>query len=106
MRKLTTNEFIEKARKIIGNDVIALFLAYNICHLDWIENYKNALFSNEPKFYEEYIQCFEDKYQIEYNIQRLIEKMEEHYDAKFNFDDKYLYFPHFKEDGKYNDLDF
>ena len=98
--------FIDKARKIIGSDVIALFLAYRICHLDWIKNYKNALFSNEPKFYEEYLQCFEDKYQIEYNIQSLIEKMEKHYEVRFNFDDKYLYFPHFKEDGKYNDLQF
>jgi hypothetical protein len=98
--------FIDKARKIIGNDVIALFLAYRICHLDWIKNYKNALFSNEPKFYEEYIQCFEDKYQMEYNIQRLIEKMENHYGVKFNFDEKYLDFPNFKEDGKYNDLQF
>ena len=62
--------------------------------------------SNEPKFYEEYLQCFEDKYQIEYNIQSLIEKMEKHYEVRFNFDDKYLYFPHFKEDGKYNDLQF
>ena len=62
--------------------------------------------SDEPKFYEEYLQCFEDKYQIEYNIQSLIEKMEKHYEVRFNFDDKYLYFPHLKEDGKYNDLQF
>ena len=50
--------FIDKAREIIGNDVIALFLAYKTSHLDWIKNYKNALFSNEPKFYEEYLDSF------------------------------------------------
>ena len=32
--------------------------------------------------------------------------MENHYGVKFNFDDKYLDFPHFKNDGKYNDLQF
>ena len=53
-------KFISDARKIIGNDVISLFLAYNISHLDWIKNYKNAIFSNEPKFYENYLDCFND----------------------------------------------
>ena len=98
--------FVEKARKIIGNDVIAFFLSYQICHLDWIKNYKNALFSNDPKFYEEYIQCFGKTYDIKANIQSLIGKMENHYGVIFNFDDKYLDFPHFKEHGKYNDLQF
>ena len=41
---LNQKEFIIKARKIIGSDVITLFLAYNIGHLDWIKNYSNALF--------------------------------------------------------------
>ena len=98
--------FVEKARKIIGSDVIALFLAYRICHLDWIKNYKNALFSNESKYYEKYLQCFGFYYDIKKNIKKLIEEMEIHYDVKFNFDDKYLNFPLFKEDGKYNDLQF
>jgi len=88
--------FIDKARKIIGSNIIALFLAYRICHLDWIKNYKNALFSNDPKFYEEYIQCFGKTYDIKTNIQSLIGKMENHYGVIFNFDDKYLDFPHFK----------
>ena len=94
--------FIEKAREIIGNDVIALFLAYKASHLDWIKNFKNALFSNEPKFYEEYLNSLESEYSIKY----LIEKMEKHYGVKFNFDDKYLYFPNFKENGKYGDMKF
>ena len=69
-------KFITNARKIIGNDVIALFLAYNTSHLDWIKNYKNALFSNDPKFYEEYLECFVDKYKLKENIETLIGKME------------------------------
>ena len=47
--------FIDEARKIIGNDVITLFLAYNISHLNWIKDYRNAIFSNDPKFYEKYL---------------------------------------------------
>ena len=99
-------KFVENARKIIGNDVIVLFLAYNIEHLDWIKNYKNALFSNEPNFYEEYLQCFEDKYNAEEKIKNLINKMEKHYDVEFNFDENFLEYPLFKKCGKYSDLCF
>ena len=48
-------KFIDEARKIIGNEVLVLFLAYNIAHLKWVKDYKNALFSNKPNFYEEYL---------------------------------------------------
>ena len=99
-------KYVEKARQIIGNDVIVLFLAYKISHLDWIKNFKNALFSNKPKFYEEYLQCFDEKYNMKTKILSLIDKMERHYDVKFNFDDNFLYYPHFKESGKYSDLSF
>ena len=102
-------KFIDEARKIIGNEVIALFLAYNIQHLNWIKNYKNALFSNEPNFYEKYLSCFSDEH---YNgkkkdlLMDLKNNMEEHYKVKFNFDGQFLYYPNFKEGGKYGDLTF
>ena len=103
-------KFVEKARQIIGNDVITLFLAYNIDHLEWIKDYKNALFSNDPKFYEEYLHCFEIKDSIKENLKSLKNKMEEHYEVKFNFDDKFLDYPKFKVGGKdgekYSDLSF
>ena len=98
--------FVNDARQIIGNDVITLFLAYNISHLNWIKNYKNSLFSNEPKFYEEYLDCFNEQSNIKEKIKSLIEKMEKHYDVKFNFDSKFLDFPYYKENGKYSDLTF
>ena len=98
-------KFVDKAREIIGKNVIALFLAYRIAHLDWIKNYKNAIFSNEPKFYEEYLQCFEGN-EIKSNIRKLVEKLEKYYNVKFNFDDDFLEYPHFKEDGKYMDFSF
>ncbi len=100
-------KFVDEARKIIGNDVVALFLAYNTGHLDWIKNYKNSLFSNAPNFYEEYLKCFsEEKMNIEYEIMKLKEKIENHYNVKFNFDDKFLYFPNFKDNGQFSDLCF
>ena len=99
-------DFVTKARKILGNDVIVLFLAYNINHLKWVKDFKNALFSNDPKFYEDYLQCFDDNYCIEDDIKSLIEKVEKHYNVKFNFDDNFLKFPLFKESGNYSDLEF
>ena len=100
-------KFIDEARKIIGNDVVALFLAYNTGHLDWIKNYKNSLFSNDPNFYEEYLNCFsEEKNDAKCEIKKLKEKIENHYKVKFNFDDNFLYYPNFKDDGKFSDLYF
>ena len=99
-------KFVDKAREIIGNDVIALFLAYNIAHLKWIKDYKNALFSNDPKFYEEYLKCFENENSIKGNLESLKDKMEKHYEVKFNFDDKFLDYPQFKDGGNYSDLSF
>ena len=98
-------KFIDQSREIIGNDVITLFLAYNISHLNWIKNYKNALFSNNPKFYEEYLQSFEG-YNKKENLKSLIKKIEEHYKVKFNFDETFLDYPHFREEGTYGDLIF
>ena len=90
--------FIINARKIIGNEVIALFLAYNTDHLEWVKNFKNAIFSNEPKFYEKYLDCFFDKNENECKkaLRNLVENMEAHYNVTFNFDDKYLEFPLYK----------
>ena len=102
-------EFIDQARKIIGNDVITLFLAYNIEHLNWIKNYKNALFSNEPNFYEKYLACFSDKYgdaSKKDNLIALKEDMEKHYKVNFNFNSQFLYYPNFKGEGKFSDLTF
>ena len=98
-------KFVDMARKIIGNNVIVLFLAYRTSHLNWITNYKNAIFSNDPKFYEEYLECFNGN-NITYNIENLIKKIEKHYDVKFNFDKHFLDFPLYKENGKYSDLTF
>ena len=107
-------KFIDEARKIIGNDIVVLFLAYNINHLKWVKNYKNALFSNDPDFYEEYLQCFSsfndnEDYSDEDimdNILTLKDKMESYYNVRFNFTNDFLNYPNFKDSGKYSDLRF
>ena len=101
-------EFVSEARKIIGNDVVVLFMTYSISHLYWIKDYKNAIFSNDPKFYEDYLKCFEANniYFVKKNIDALIESKEKHYKVKFDFNNEYLNFPYYKESGKYSDLTF
>ena len=100
-------KFIDEARKIIGNNVIVLFLAYNKNHLEWIKKYKNALFSNDPKFYEDYLRCFSDEYYSKKEkIMELKSAIENHYNVKFNFDDSFLYYPKYKKEGKYSDIKF
>ena len=98
--------FVDNARKILGNDIIVLFISYNTDNLKWIQKYKNALFSDDPNFIEEYLNSFEDGNNIEDKIKSLIKKSENYYKVKFNFDNNFLYFPYFKNEGKYSDLTF
>ena len=112
---LAGKKFVDKARKIIGNDVIVLFSAYDTNHLQWVQNYKNALFSNEPYFFEEYLKCFSpnnSESQIRNNLINLKGKVENYYTnelkykVKFNFDYEFIEYPLFKGSGKYSDLSF
>ena len=88
--------FADNARKIIGNNVIILFNAYNINHLTWVKNYKNALFSNDPKYYEEYFDCFHENNLNESKnaLMNFKIKLENHYNVKFNFDNYFLFYPY------------
>ena len=100
-------DFVNEARKIIGNDVITLFLAYMEEHLEWITEYNNALFSNIDKFHEQYLECFtDDPNATKQNILTLKSSIEDHYDVKFKFDNKFLDFPNFKEEGEFCALNF
>ena len=100
-------DFVNEARKIIGNDVLAFFNAYMEEHLEWIVNYKNALFSNDKKFYEQYLECFTDDLNTtKKNILTLKSSIEDNYDVKFKIEDDFLNYPHFKEEGKFADLNF
>ena len=102
-------EFVDEARKIIGNDVIVLFSAYDEDHLEWVKKYKNALFSNDPYLFEEYLKCFSPNFsenEIKSNILALKEKVENFYEVKFNFDNKFIQYPLYKNSGHYSDLTF
>ena len=57
-------------------------------HLKWITKFKNALFANKAEFYEEYLDCFGNKARMN----QLIEKIQNHYQVKFNFDNNFLTF--------------
>jgi hypothetical protein len=101
-------EYISEARKIIGNEVIALFVAYLEDHLKWIKDFQNAIFCNESIYYEKYIECFNDPNtnNVKRNIEALISSIENHYNVKFNFNNKYLDFPYYKGSGFYSELTF
>ena len=100
-------DFIDKARMIIGSNVICLFSAYMIEHLEWISKYPNSLFSNDPQFYEQYLECFtDDEKATKNNILTLKKSIEGFYKVEFTFDDKFLDYPNFKDSGDFSDLSF
>ena len=66
--------------------------------------YKNALFSNQPNFYQEYLSCFDKPNSTKKDLKVLIQKVQLYYKVKFNFDEYFLEYPHFKASGKYSDL--
>ena len=101
-------KFIEDARKILKSEVIALFLSYNESHLNWVQNFQNALFSNEPQFYESYLECFAKKhnFQIKLSLKGLKKSIENHYKIKLKFNKNFLDYPLFKDSGNYSDLTF
>ena len=112
---LSGRKFVIDARKIIGNDVIALFLCYNIEHLKWITKLKNAIFSNEPEFYEKYLESFVTNSEIDEESKekiiksqliKLILEIQKKYKVNFNFDNNFLKYPLFKNDGHFSDLKF
>ena len=100
--------FVEEARKILKNNIIVLFSAYSINHLKWVKDFPNALFSNDPKFYEQYLDCFYDKTpdKTKIAIKELKGKIENHYQVKFNFDNHFLFYPYTEKTDikKYKDI--
>ena len=98
--------FINEARKIIGNDVVVLFLVYNInLHLEWVTKYKNALITNEQIVFEQYLRCFSnDSEYAKKEINKLKLSLETKYHKLFIFSQDFLDFPNHKDSGKYGDL--
>ena len=66
-----------------------------------------AIFCNDSKLFEEYLNCFSDKVSDKkYKIRKVIDKIEDQYNITFKIYDDFLKFPNYKEQGKYNALSF
>ena len=84
--------FIDIARKILGFDIVVLFYSATTNHLSWIQQYPNALYTNNEYFYKKYI--------TNYNKEGLFilkKEMEEKYGCRLNLNDKCLDYPYAKD---------
>ena len=98
---LSGKRFVEIARKILGFDVVVLFFSANQNHLQWIQNFPNALYTNDINFYKDYIMKYNEK-----GLLDLKKKIEEKFSVKLKFTDKYFEFPKFINEEDYKDLIF
>ena len=98
---LSGKRFVEVAREILGFDVVVLFFSQNESHLTWLQNFPNALYTNDATFYKDYI--------INYNEKGLLclkNKIENYYNIKLNFTNDFLKFPKFIDQKDYDDIIF
>ena len=101
-KDLSGKRFIEIARKILGFDVIILFFSNNPQHYEWIQKFKNCLYTNLFDLCEEYITNYNDE-----GLNNLKIKIEKRYKIQlkeFSFD--YISYPNCKNEGNYSSLDF
>ena len=98
---LSGKKFVEIARQILGFNVVVLFFSNNIKHLTWLQNFPNALFTNNSNFCIEYIQNYN------YNgLLKLKSQIEVHYGIKLPFYNDFLLFPKFINEKNYNNIIF
>ena len=48
-------KFVEVARKLLGFNVVVLFFSGNSSHFSWLQNFPNALYTNNSSFYKDFI---------------------------------------------------
>ncbi len=101
-KDLSGKKFIEKAREFLGFDVMVLFYAQNTGHLNWIKNFKNALYTNTDEFLLEYIKNYNKE-----GLNNLKTKIEQYYKTKLmKFTEDFLKFPKFVNEGEFSNLKF
>lgn len=100
-KDLSGKTFIEAARGILGFDIIVLFFSQNREHLKWIQNFNNALYTDNMGFFQEYILNYNEK-----GLYELKNKIEKKYEIKLNLTGNYLEFPKFINEKKYKDIIF
>ena len=98
---LSGKRFVEIARKILGFNVMVLFYSKNKNHLSWLQNFPNALFTDNSNFYQEYILNYNEK-----GLLNLKKKIETYYNIKLIFDNNFLKFPKFINSDKFDNIIF
>ena len=103
-KDLSGKRFVEIARKILGFNIIVLFVSNNTSHFHWIKDFPNCLYTNELDIYHEYITNFNEE-----GLKELREKVIEKYQIKlkeFTFD--FMLFPYYINNNSYifSNLDF
>ena len=87
---LSGKKFVEIARQILGFDVVVLFFSNNQSHFSWLQNFPNALYTNDASFYKDYI--------LNYNEQGLLNlknRIEQCYGINLKFTNNFMQFPKF-----------
>jgi len=98
---LSGKRFVEIARKILGFNVMVLFYSKNKSHLSWLQNFPNALFTDNSNFYQEYILNYNES-----GLLNLKKKIETYYNIKLIFDNNFLKFPKFINSDKFDNIIF
>ena len=98
---LSGKKFVEIARKILGFDVVVLFFSRNQNHFSWLQNFPNALYTNDASFYKDYILNYNEK-----DLLKLKEKIENFYNIKLKFTKDFMKFPKFINQKEYDDIIF
>ena len=98
---LSGKKFVEVARKILGFDVIVLFFSSNYKHLQWIQKFPNALYTDNYMFYQQYVKNYNQN-----GLLNLKKQIENNYKIKLQFTNNFLQFPKFVGCRNYSDLTF
>ena len=98
---LSGKKFVETARKILGFNVVVLFFSANNRHLKWIQNFPNALYTNNTSFYEKYVKNYNKE-----GLLQLKKEIEQAYKINLKFTQNFLEFPNFINNEKFNNLIF
>ena len=94
-------KFVEVARKILGFNVVVLFFSGNSSHFSWLQNFPNALYTNNAYFYKDFILNYNEKGLLE-----LKKKVEKQFKIKLKFDNDFMKFPKFVNQAEYDNIFF
>ena len=94
-------KFVEVARKILGFNVVVLFFSGNSSHFSWLQNFPNALYTNNALFYKDFILNYNEE-----GLLKLKKRVENQYKIKLKFDNDFMKFPKFVNNAEYDKIFF